>query len=176
MWVGLPDGWYLDYIGTGAFSRSIALENVFIPGNLAGIYSDAFAGAKLANGTLTLYLEGNEPPALLRTAEDEPFTFGVADECMALAASPFSFEEIDEDAYVEAWAPALAADDSEEALEAAKQRLHKMFAAGRGEDYEITEKLPSVSDGDAGITVSGGDAVSANTSLTEADRTQEETE
>lgn len=176
-WIGLPNGWYLDYIETGTFSRSIALENVFIPGNLVGIYSDAFAGAKLANGTLTLYLEGNEPPALLRTAEDEPFTFGVADECMALAASPFSFGEIDEDDYVEAWAPALATDNTAEALETAKQRLYRMFAAGRGEDYEIiTEKLPSISGGDAGITVSGGDAANANTSLTEADRTQEETE
>lgn len=167
--MGLSDGWYLDYIGTGAFSRSVGLENVFIPDNLVGIYSNAFAGAKPADGKITLYLEGSEPPELLRTQEEEPFTFGVEDECIVLTASPFNFDGIDVKAYIEAWAPAMAEDDTAEALEAAKQRLRKMFAAGGIENYSVSmDKAPSVSDGDADSIVGG--------SPEDTDHTQEETE
>lgn len=163
----LPDGWYLDYIATGAFSGCTQLEGVYIPSNLAGIYSDAFAGAQLAEGMLTLYLDGNQPPELIRPDDDTPFSFGVEDDQIALAVSPFCWnEKPDEDTYVKAWAPALAENTSAEALEAAKVRLHKMFAAGRGEDTTGTQALTSVSDGNA-VTVSSGNA--------ETDSTQEET-
>ena len=175
-WIGLPFGWYVNYIGTGTFARSTQLEEVYLPNNLMGIYTDVFAGAQLAKGTLTLHLTDSIPPELIRPDENTPFSFGVEDGQIALVLEEsFWGDSPEEDTYVEAWAPALAENSSEEALEAARVRLRKMFAAGRGEEYvPATEKLPSVSDGNAGSTVSGSDIGSVSVLQTESNRTQEE--
>lgn len=145
MGLGLPNGWYLDYVGTGAFSNCTNLEMVIIPYNLVGIYPNAFKGVE--SKSLLLYMEGDVPPSLMGWSEDEPFSFGVPDEAINLMV-PFGSEET----YVEAWAPALAGSEDEEVLNEAKKRLRKMLG--------VSDQTVSGSDA-AVFSVSGND-VSGN--------------
>ena len=69
--IGLPEGWYLDYIGTGAFKHARNLDYLIVEDDLAGIYSGAFSGAPNA---ITLSLQSSTPPALLVNTY-EPFDF-----------------------------------------------------------------------------------------------------
>lgn len=69
--LGMPDGWYLDYIGTGAFAECKMLTEVVIPDNLSAIHSDAFA-----QDTLTLTFLGETPPSLF-TGYNGEFHWGV---------------------------------------------------------------------------------------------------
>ena len=69
--LNLPNGWALDYIGSGAFANCPSLSRVTIPATLAGIESGAFA-----QENLTLVFEGEEPPYLMADWGAE-FTFGV---------------------------------------------------------------------------------------------------
>lgn len=74
----LPDGWYLDYIGTGAFKRAKNLEMIVIPEEITGIYSNAFEGVE--SGSLTMLFPGTTPPKLMEWSKEEPFVFGAAEE------------------------------------------------------------------------------------------------
>lgn len=88
--LGLPYGWYLDYIGTGAFDGCNALTEVCIPDNLVGIHSDAFA-----QDTLTLTFYGTEPPTLFTDYGGE-FHWGVNNLII-------NVPEGAEETYLEAW-------------------------------------------------------------------------
>ena len=93
--IGMPDGWALDYIASGAFADCTGLKSVFVPGTLAGIHSGAFSGDFA--GPLTLYFYN--PVPLIPEAEGVPFTFGQADENIMIA--PLWPGE--EESYIEQW-------------------------------------------------------------------------
>lgn len=71
----LPFGWYLDYVGTGAFAGCSQLEKVIVPDTLAAFYTDAFAGN--TSQDITLELQSTEPVELLGGTLDHPFSFGM---------------------------------------------------------------------------------------------------
>ena len=75
--LGMPEGWYLDYIGSHAFSKSANLQQIIIPATLAGIYTDAFDG--VTNEHLTLTFEGTIPLSFLGWDAQKPFSFGIAE-------------------------------------------------------------------------------------------------
>jgi hypothetical protein len=70
----LPDGWYLDYIGNGAFKRAKNLEMLVIPEEVTGIYSNAFEGVE--SDSLTILFPGATPQKLMGWSKEEPFVFG----------------------------------------------------------------------------------------------------
>ena len=90
-----PEGWYLDYVGTGAFRKCKNLHSVTMEGNLVGIESNAFKGVE---GDLTLNFEGPIAPKFVLDEEGTPFEFGVADENLHIHV-PGGFETI----YIEDW-------------------------------------------------------------------------
>ena len=92
----MPEGWYLDYIGSSAFSDAVSLEEVSVTENMSGIYTDAFDGVQ--SDGLTLTFEAEKPPALLGMSKDSPFTFGVEDERLRIVVPKGTKE-----AYMEAW-------------------------------------------------------------------------
>lgn len=106
--IGLPDGWYLDYIGTGAFSGASKLSHIEIPDNLVGIQMNAFAGASADVSKLTLTFTGETPPKLLGASPDVPFLFGQTDDRLQIKV-PEGCEE----AYIEAWKYPMAGYEDE---------------------------------------------------------------
>ena len=90
-----PEGWYLDYVGTGAFRKCKNLHSVTMEGNLVGVESNAFKGVE---GDLTLNFEGPFAPILVLDEAGTPFEFGVADENLHINV-PEGFETI----YIEDW-------------------------------------------------------------------------
>lgn len=92
----LPDGWFPDYIGTGMFRSCANLQSVIVPGSIAGIYSNAFDGAK--NNRFLLYFESTDPLQLMGWSKDEPFRFG-DDESKIEIMTAFGAEED----YINAW-------------------------------------------------------------------------
>lgn len=93
--IGMPDGWALDYIASGAFADCTGLKSAFVPGTLVGIHSGAFSGDFA--GPLTLYFYN--PVPLIPEAEGVPFSFGQADENIMIA--PLWPGE--EESYIEQW-------------------------------------------------------------------------
>lgn len=76
--IGLPEGWCLDYVGTGAFSNCKNLKSVMFDNGFAGIEYDAFAGVE--SDKLVLSFMDVHPPELLLNEYGEagtPFTFGI---------------------------------------------------------------------------------------------------
>ena len=105
----LPTHWYLDYIGSNAFSRAKNLQKVTIPGSLAGIYTNAFADVE--SDTVTLEFEGTLPTNLLTDSEGEDFSFGVDDRHVKLI-----IPEGAEAAYRKLWQYQLAGYRNEAAM------------------------------------------------------------
>ena len=103
----IPEGWCLDYIGTGAFGRSKQLQEAFIPDSMAGMEQEPFAGAAEESDTLTVHFAGTTPLTLMGVSKDTPYSFGVADEKLHFVV-PDGCQE----AYVEAWTfPLLGYED-----------------------------------------------------------------
>ncbi len=94
--LGLPTGWALDYISTGAFAGADALQYVTIPDTLVGIQTNAFNGSY--SGALTLEFLGSDPTQLMLDEEGTPFSFGVADENLRIIV-PYGAKQ----AYLDAW-------------------------------------------------------------------------
>lgn len=86
----MPEGWYLDYIGSHSFSKAANLQQVIIPDTLAGIYTDAFDG--VASEHLTLIFEGTTPLSFLGWDTQSPFSFGM-DESKVTIEVPEGSEE-----------------------------------------------------------------------------------
>ena len=97
----LLDGWSLDYIGTGAFSKSSRLRDVWIPETMVGIQQNAFTGVE--SSELNLYFEGSSAPELIREDTSSAFEFGVDEDKIRIYV-PSGCEET----YIEAWKYALA--------------------------------------------------------------------
>lgn len=146
----LPDDWYVDYIQTGAFSRCSRLQKVVFADNLAGIYTDAFTGVE--SEKLVLEFWGDTPPELLGWSEDNPFSFGIEEERLCIQVP-----EDAKEAYLEAWLPAFAGSDEEEAVEAARERLFDLL----GLEQEPEPEIPAAEtvSGNEAEPVSGGDAM-----------------
>lgn len=146
----LPDGWYVDYIQTGAFSRCSKLQDVVFADNLAGIYTDAFTGVE--SEKLVLEFWGDTPPELLGWSEGNPFSFGIEDERLCIQVPEYAKE-----AYLEAWLPAFAGSEEEEAVEAARERLCDLL----GLEQEQIPEIPATEtvSGNEAEPVSGGDAM-----------------
>lgn len=131
----MPFGWYLDYIGTGAFSRSRNLRKVTILDNLAGIETNAFAGTE--SDALTLEFEGTEPPQLLGGSADEPFSFGVEDSRLHIEV-PEGSEEI----YLEQWKYPLAGyTDLEEMQTKIREELTENAEGTEPTEKEISAEI-----------------------------------
>ncbi len=106
--VGLPEGWYLDYIGTGAFEGASNLSKIIIPDNLSGIEMNAFAGASADVSKLTVTFTGETPPALIGASQEVPFLFGQTDDRLCIEV-PEGCEE----AYIDAWKYPMAGYEDE---------------------------------------------------------------
>lgn len=109
----LPDGWYLDNIGAGAFSRAKNLQKVTIPYSLVSMYSHALEGVE--SDQVTLVFEGIFAPDLMRTEEDKengvPFSFGIDDSRLHIQVPEYC-----EDWYIDAWKYVFAGYDSAEEM------------------------------------------------------------
>ena len=77
----MPEGWFIDYIAAGTFSKCKDLESVTVPEALAGIESGVFDGVK--SDHLTLKLESDSVPELQMT-NGEPFDFGIDPEKLSI--------------------------------------------------------------------------------------------
>lgn len=106
--LGMPDGWYLDYIGTGAFEGASKLTDIEIADNLVGIQMNAFAGASADVSKLTLTFTGETPPQLLGASPEVPFLFGQTDDRICIKV-PEGCEE----AYIDAWKYPMAGYEDE---------------------------------------------------------------
>ena len=92
----LPDGWYLDYVGTGAFKNAKNLTNLTIPENMVGIKDKAFED--MQSDTLNLYLEGSTPLELVRNDDGDAFDFGKDDDNLHIHVPEGSQND-----YLKAW-------------------------------------------------------------------------
>ena len=90
--IGIPNSWYLDYIGTNAFKHAPKLNQIIAESDLAGIQSGAFADKEEAPITLTL--KGEEPPELVLAGGPFDFT----------GLSRIKVPENCEQKYLNAWA------------------------------------------------------------------------
>lgn len=124
----MPEGWYLDYVGTGAFSKATQLESVTFQDTLAGIYTNAFEG--LSGRGLTLRFEGTTPAKLLGGTKETPFTFGTKENGLSIVVPAGS-----EKAYVQAWVYPMAGyeslDEVLQSLDAGLSDQEKQEAAAK---------------------------------------------
>lgn len=104
--LGLPSGWYVDYIGEGALAGADSLEKVVIADNLVGIYNNAFKGAAKNTGKLTLEFTGYEPVQLICDAADLTFSFGIDNSNITIIVP-----EGAKDIYMQEWSVYINADE-----------------------------------------------------------------
>ena len=123
--IGIPNSWYLDYIGANAFKHAPKLNQIIAESDLAGIQSGAFADKEEAPITLTL--EGEEPPELVLAGRAFDFT----------GLSRIKVPENCEQKYLNAWAyPAAGYEDYEDMYfaifseneEATPEKIHDKMA------------------------------------------------
>lgn len=115
--IGIPNSWCLDYIGANAFKHAPNLTQIIAKSDLAGIQSGAFADKE--EPTITLTLEGEEPPELVLAGEPFDFT----------GLSRIEVPENCEQKYLNAWAyPAAGYKD-----------YWDMYFAVRSESEEVTQ-------------------------------------
>lgn len=95
----LPEGWSIDYIGTGAFSGSKKLQKLIIPetadaagqaGTVIGIYPNAFAGVE--SDLLTVEFKSRTPVELFQE-DEKPFSFGLGADHLRLIVPEGSEED-----------------------------------------------------------------------------------
>lgn len=101
--LGMPSGWYIDYIGKNAFAQCTKLKSVVIADNLSGIYSGAFANASV-DGKLTIEFTGKEPVELI-CEEGKKFDFGLDNSNITIIVPEGS-----RDAYIKKWSDVLDAE------------------------------------------------------------------
>ena len=77
--IGLPEGWYIDYIGKDALSGCSNLKEIVIPEDLAGMDADFLNGAGVDGERVTLTFSGENAPALRLSQEGLPYSFGLED-------------------------------------------------------------------------------------------------
>lgn len=132
--LGLPEGWYLDNIGSEAFSKAKNLQKVIIPNGLAAIYSNAFAGVESED--VTLVFEGWAPD-LFRSDDDilngVPFSFGIDDSHLHIQV-PEGWEDF----YIEMWQYIFAGYDTAEDMWNA---IEVELTEQNGTEPEISEIL-----------------------------------
>ena len=135
MGLDLPDGWFPDYIGTGAFHDSANLQSVLLPDALAGIYTNAFNGPK--NNRFLLYFDSFTPLQLLGYTKEKPFRFG-DDESKIEIMVPFGYEK----EYIAAWMYPMAgyADLDEMAADVRSELEQNGKTPGDVEVYEEVGK------------------------------------
>lgn len=96
--LGMPDMWFADFIGTGAFSGASKLQKVTIPDNISAMRTNAFAGAAADSEKVTIVFESETPIDLLGYSPEVPFLFGLTDDKIRIEV-PKGCEE----AYVDIW-------------------------------------------------------------------------
>lgn len=109
--MGLPDGWFFDGIGTNAFAGTKGLRRVVIPYTMAEIHDNAFAGVE--SDSLTLQFDGFWPLDLI-LEDGKPFSFGVDDSVLHLEISEYF-----QDDFIQAWSYKLAGYDDLESMRTA---------------------------------------------------------
>lgn len=71
----LPEGWYLDYVGKGAFKNAGNLAKLTVPASMAGMESNAFEGVQAKS--LQVDFEGETPLKLMLKQDGTPYEFGI---------------------------------------------------------------------------------------------------
>lgn len=109
--LGLPEGWYIDYLGKDVFSGARNLSNVLIgcsmnedgtiSNNLVGIYSGAFNNCSQDADMLTITFMGANPVELIKS-DGEDFDFGIDTDKLTIIVPQGSKE-----AYIEAWSDSI---------------------------------------------------------------------
>lgn len=109
----LPEGWFVDYIGTGAFKNAKNLKKIIIPDTMAGILDKAFEG--MQSGFLELEFDAAQPLELMLNDDKQPFDFGMKDENLTIRVPEDSKTE-----YLRSWIFPMAGykdvSDMEEAI------------------------------------------------------------
>ena len=143
----MPDGYYLDYIGSYAFMESPDLRMVELPYGLAGIYHHAFSGVTFkandpSDGLIMVYDYWSEVPKLFLEYEGEPFSFGIDDSRIALMDL---YGEGSRDAeFIQAWTLPMTGYSSVANLRAAvRNKLSENGAEPTDEEVEaeVTQRL-----------------------------------
>lgn len=140
----MPEGWYLDYIGTGTFQNAKNLAQLTIPDTMSGIENNAFKGVE--SDKLDLYFEGKTPLKLMiPDAEDNtdseqarPYEFGVSDEKLRLHVPEGS-----ENDYLKSWSLALVGYDNLDSMQWAvtMELMDNNMDNDLPEDSEINEAV-----------------------------------
>ena len=140
----LPEGWFIDYIGTDAFRESPELRTVMMPETLSGIYMNAFRGVTFDeadddpwgwNTVLYLYYASEQPYELLGFEDGTPFSFGVPDDKIVLCDNTINGAE---DAYIQAWTLPMTGYHTVSALRAA---VTAELDAQYGQDAVTSEQI-----------------------------------
>lgn len=135
--VDLPEGWYLDDIGAGAFTGAKNLTKVTIPADMVNMWSGALEGAAAESSRVTLEFQG-ESPLTLRgyDAQDSPFIFGIEENKIHIQVPDGT--EAD---YIRAWTYPLAGYQDEAAMEAAirEEVAGKLNDGDDGQELADTE-------------------------------------
>lgn len=133
----LPEEWYLDYIGTGAFRRAKNLEEVLIPDSLSGIYTNAFEGVE--SNSLMLLFMGAKPPKLMGWSKENPFVFGAAEDSIHIELWGGEAED-----YLKTWIfPMAGYNDLAEMRDGVKEELTAAGTEASDEavDVEVGKRL-----------------------------------
>lgn len=105
----LPEGWYLDYVGTGAFKNAKNLKKLVIPDNMTGIETDMLKGVE--SDQVDLIFEASSPLELKLSTEGTAYEFGVSDEHLRIYVPEGSEEQ-----YLRSWVFPLAGYQDLEAM------------------------------------------------------------
>ena len=107
-----PEGWSLDYIASGAFSKSKHLKSLTFIDNLTGIYPNIFEGVE--SDEITLRFWTSAVPELIVDKEGVPFTFGVDNAKIKLEINSGMGEE-----FINGWSYPLTGYSNRTAMEEA---------------------------------------------------------
>lgn len=132
-----PKGWSLDYIASGAFSRSKNMESLTFIDNLTGIYPDIFKGVE--SDTMTLRFWTDSVPELIVEEEGVPFSFGIDNSKIKLEINSGRGE-----AFINGWSYPLAGYSSRETMEeAVKAEMTEKNGGTEPTDEELKAEVDS---------------------------------
>lgn len=92
----MPEGYYLDYLGTKTFRNAKNLTSLIVPENIIGMEDKVFAD--MESGTIKVSFESETPLKLMLNEEKEPYKFGLEEDKITIKVPKGCEEE-----YLRSW-------------------------------------------------------------------------
>ena len=124
----MPEGWYLDYLGTGVFKSAKNLVKLNVPENIIGMEDNVYKD--MESGRIEVSFESKTPLKLMLNEKKDPYEFGLDDDKIKITVPKDSEKE-----YLRSWIFPLAG------YEDSSDMMAQIIAEFTGENTGVYETM-----------------------------------